>query len=71
MLSLEARRCRACGYPVTAFDAFDDYGPGEGFVATMLEGRLKGLRAATDVCPKCSAELTLESTELEAQGGEK
>jgi endogenous inhibitor of DNA gyrase (YacG/DUF329 family) len=58
MLQQDRRKCRACGYPVTHYEASDDYGYASGFTATYQNGR----HATADNCPKCGAELTFKST---------
>jgi len=58
----QARTCNKCEYEVDYHDVFDDYGPSVFFVAMGLAGRDVGIPVATDNCPSCGTELTLDST---------
>ncbi len=61
MDTARSRNCE-CGYPIVHHDIFDDYGPAMFFVAIETTGPREGLPVATDNCPNCNKELTLDST---------
>jgi hypothetical protein len=64
MMNQIRRLCNGCGYSVTYCIIDDAHAPHvvTQFVAVILEGNLKNKPAVTDCCPKCSQELSLNTT---------